>query len=62
MPLNNRIGRPIEEDPITAMAKGKTKGSFANALFGATDDFFYEFGVIGPPKRQPKSTEKDEQP
>jgi hypothetical protein len=58
MPIDAKIGKSKEDSEAMSSAKGKSKGSFANTLFGTIDNFFYEFGIIG--KRAPETENKEE--
>ena len=58
MPIGTNLGKPKPESEAMSSAKGKSKGSFANTLFGTIDDLFYEFGIIG--KRTPEQEKKEE--
>lgn len=59
MPINTKIGKPKEDSAAMSSAKGKSNRSFANAIFGTVDDFFYEFGVIG--KRAPEKEKREKE-
>ncbi|NLW90179.1 MAG: hypothetical protein GXY34_01065 [Syntrophomonadaceae bacterium] len=47
-----KMGWKNKKAPTTYdLVRGYTGKSYSNELFAQVNDFFYEFGIIAPPKR-----------
>ncbi|MGE5390053.1 MAG: hypothetical protein ACM3PE_03215 [Deltaproteobacteria bacterium] len=52
----NKKDQKNEKAPSTYdLVRGHTGKSYANELFAQVNDFFYEFGIVNPPKKNKDS-------